>query len=84
MTRSEIYLYNVLGCLMKRHTADEAYRILDPLQWYISTGRAPGSFLRLLYESDPDAIASVLEQEGTVEESIVRVKNAIKYPGYAV
>jgi len=75
------HLWKVRCYLMKRHGVDAADRIIDPLEWYISTGRASGEFLRKFVGAKPFVIGRVLEKGGTHEEAVARVKAKLRIGG---
>ena len=77
MTKAEFYLYDVLNYLMTHYGVDRAYQDIDPLQWYILTGRASVDFLNKLYQKKPYLIARRLHQGGSGDETIKRIKTFI-------
>lgn len=74
-------LFAIQKSLWKKYGVDEAQRIIDPLLWYINTGRAPVSFLGKLVQKKPYLIGRVLAKGGSYDEAIQRVKNYIGYHG---
>ena len=72
---------------------DSAWRILNrsdtpwmygtqpvyPLNWYISSGRAPTPFIRQLLTIRPDVIARILLKGGSDQDVVQRIKNRIHY-----
>lgn len=66
---------------MKRFGVDAAQRDLDPLKWYIFTGRAPSEFIRRLAKARPIIVARRLHTAGTYNEAIERVKKLIGFDG---
>ena len=72
---------------------DSAWRILNrsntpwmygtqpvyPLNWYISSGRAPTPFIRQLLTIRPDVIARILIRGGSDQEIVQRIRNRIGY-----
>lgn len=74
MTKAERILLKIELKLMARYGVDESYRILDPLKWYINTGRASVDFIRRLGAEEPETIAHLLEQGGSVEDAVNRIK----------
>ena len=72
-------LWAIRTSLWKKYGVDEAQRIIDPLLWYINTGRAPTSFLGKLVQKKPYLIGRVLAKGGSYDEAIQRVKNYIGY-----
>lgn len=49
------------------------------LNWYISSGRAPSSFIRKLLSIRPDVIARVLLKGGSDQEAVANIKKRIGY-----
>lgn len=74
MTKSEELLMMYHTALMKKHGILGAERLLTPLSWYISTGRASMDYIRKLDNADPKKVISILEQEGSVEDTLGRLK----------
>lgn len=68
------YCWKVQWYLMKRYGCDAADRMMDPLTWYIGTGRASLDFLRALLEAKPYMIGRQLAKEGSVDDAIQRIK----------
>ena len=75
MTKSDIYINEVLIYIMNHYGVDEAYRDIYPLEWYINTGRASAEFLRKLYTKKPFLIARRLHKGGSVDETVKRIKS---------
>lgn len=50
-----------------------------PLNWYISSGRAPTPFIRQLLTVRPDVIARILLKGGSDQDVVQRIKNRIHY-----
>ena len=74
MTKAERILLKIELKLMMKHGVDETARLLDPLKWYIVTARASADFIRRLGKAEPEKIASLLEQGGSVEDAVNRIK----------
>lgn len=72
-------LYAIRKSLMKKHGVDGSARIIDPLVWYINSGRASTAFLGKLIEAKPFMVGRVLEKGGSHDEAVRNVK---KYIGY--
>lgn len=77
MTKSEYLLMRYHTLLMKKHGILEAERLMTPLSWYINTGRASMDFIRRLDDADPKRIITILEQNGSVEDIVSKLKQAI-------
>lgn len=72
-------LYAIRKSLMSKHGVDGSTKIIDPLIWYISSGRASTVFLRNLIEAKPFMVGRVLAKGGSYDEVIRNIK---KYIGY--
>lgn len=72
-------LWQVKHYLSLRYGYQTADRDVDPLQWYIVTGRASTNFLQLLIKAKPFMIARRLHEGGSYDEAIARVKKLIGY-----
>lgn len=77
MTRAEQKLMEIERWLMTRYGVDAASRMLYPLAWYVNTGRAIADFLRRLYEAKTFVVGRLLAKEGSVDETVNRVKARI-------
>lgn len=75
-------LWAIRTSLWKKYGIDEAQRIIDPILWYINTGRATMSFLGLMVQNKPYLIGRVLAKGGSYDEAIQRVKEYIGYKDY--
>lgn len=64
---------------MQRNGYDVAERDMQPLFWYINTGRASIEFLRLLMNARPVLVARDIHKGGSHEEVINRVCRRIGY-----
>lgn len=73
------YIWKVQKILMEKYGVDEGERDIDPLKWYIHTGRAPTKFIHHLLDAKPFMIARKLHMGGSVNETIDRIKIYIKY-----
>ena len=76
---SEATLWVIEKCLRDKHGCDQAERDMDPLVWYIRTGRASLEFLRKLSRAKAFMVARRLHESGSYEEAIQRVKHCIGY-----
>ena len=54
-----------------------AESLVDPLNWYIKTGRASAEFLHKLVKSKPFMIARRISHGGSTEEVMDRVKEYV-------
>ena len=78
-TQIDTMLWHIQREDMERHGCDQAERDMQPLVWYINTGRASTEFLRLLMNTSPCMVARDLHKGGSYEEVINRVCHRIKY-----
>lgn len=74
-------LWEIKWYLMRKYTTQEAERDVEPLHWYITTGRAPSDFLRSLINAKPFMIARKLHNAGTYDESIETIKSYLMRAG---
>lgn len=76
MSRTAIdnYLWSVERYLMQRYGSRIANVEIDPLRWYILTGRASAEFLLRLAQAKPYMIARKLHAGGSHDEAIGRIK----------
>lgn len=74
ITKLDDFMWQVELYLMKRYGVDEAKRTMYPLIWYIHTGRASTQFLKALISSKPYMIGRMLHQEGSIDETVNRIK----------
>lgn len=74
-------LWNIKKVLMDKYGVAVADREIAPLLWYINTGRAPVSFLKLLIAAKPYLVAHRLHAGGSDDEIIARVKTCIGFKG---
>ena len=72
-------LWTIRVYLMNRYGVDKAEQNMAPLTWYIGTGRASCDFIRAVLTAKPFMIGRKLNEGGTYDEAINRVK---KYIGY--
>jgi len=73
-TNIDNFLWDVKSSLMKKYGVDAAERMIDPLVWYVSTGRASGEFLRKLINTKPYIIARKLVENSSVDGTLQRIK----------
>lgn len=67
------YIWNVKLYMMKHYGCNTADREIDPLVWYINTGRASVQFLGRMIERKPYMIGRLLHKGGSVDEAINRL-----------
>lgn len=70
----ERFFIKVESYAMRKYGVDQAYRDLDPLRWYVETGRASMEFIKKLCNCKPFMIARLLHEGGSIEEQINRVR----------
>ena len=71
-------LWTIERCLMLKYGTLQAQKDMDPLRWYIFTGRCSISFLRAVINAKPFMIARKLHEGGSTEEAIDRVRRYLK------
>jgi len=74
MTKSERILMEYHTKLIKAHGVSESDRMMIPLCWYINTGRASADYIDRLDKADPRKVMDILEQDGSVEDVLGRLK----------
>ena len=79
----ECGLWAIERYLMQKYGCDAAARDMEPLKWYINTGRASVSFISRLLICKPFMIGRILHEGGSYDEMILRVKNYVaNHTGY--
>ena len=78
MTYSEKVLMKIEMYLMKKYGCDEAHRLIDPLSWYINTGRASMGFIRGVDATKPHLIARILKRSGSAQDIVDALKAYVK------
>lgn len=76
--RIDEYVNRLLVCLYKTSTCDRAWAEIDPLLWWINTGRASTEFLRKLLDTKPYLVARRLRKGGSHEEVINRIFSLLR------
>ncbi len=76
----DTYMWYVERYLMKQYGSTQASIEIDPLRWYIVTGRAPVQFIRLMIQKKPYLIARILHKKGESYNEII--DNIKKYIGF--
>ena len=77
-TNIDNFLWDVKSSLMKKYGVDAAERMIDPLVWYVSTGRASSEFLRKLINTKPYVIARKLVENSSVDDTLQRIKTYLR------
>lgn len=67
------YVWDVRQYLAKKYGSDTAERDIQPLVWYINTGRTSALRLHELFAMKPYVVARRLHKGGSYEEAISRV-----------
>lgn len=80
MNRYDTYIYKIEKYLMERYGVDAMYRMLDPLTWYINTGRASATFLQMLAQEKPFVISRILAKGGSHDDVIRKIRKKIGLP----
>lgn len=78
-TAIETTLWHIQREDMQRHGMTQSERDMQPLVWYINTGRASLDFLHKLMTTSPCMVARDLHKGGSDEEVINRVCRRIGY-----
>lgn len=80
MNKYDAYIWAVEKYLMQKYGVDAMYRIIDPLTWYINTGRASVSFLQLLVQTKPFIIDRILAKGGSHDDVVRNIRKRIGLP----
>ena len=78
-TKIDDYLWKVRSYMMRQYGCTTADREIDPLVWYVRTGRATIDFLKRLYAVKPYIIARILHKGGSHLEAIEAIKSRIGF-----
>lgn len=78
-TLIETGLWHIHRYLLQKYGTYRAQEDMDPLYWYIGTGRASTDFIWAVLTAKPFMVARKLHQGGSYDDVIRRVK---KYIGY--
>lgn len=71
----ERYLIGKYGCTIAAHD-------VEPLKWYVTTGRASGYYLRHLLACKPFMIARLCHKGGSYDQILDRIEQYMKEHGY--
>lgn len=66
-------LWHIERYLMDRYGVDAARRDLEPLRWYIDTGRASVDVIRRILTAKPFMVGRLLHKGGSYDDTIRRV-----------
>lgn len=66
-------LWSIERYLMNKYGYDTAQRDMDPLRWYIFTGRASAYVVRQILSAKPFMVGRLLHKGGSYDEAIQRV-----------
>ena len=78
-TLIESSLWAIERHLMGKYGCDTAASDMEPLKWYISTGRASGYFLHNLLFCRPYMIARKLHEGGSYDQVLERIKQYMSH-----
>lgn len=75
------YLWDVLMYMWNSLTLDEASVVLDPLKYYVETGRASTAFLHKMIQVKPYVMARYLIKirNNSVDHAIELIKQKVGY-----
>ena len=76
-TKIETGLWHIEWYLMQRYGVDTAKRDMDPIKWYIYTGRASVDVTNRLLCAKPFMVGRLLHKGGSYDEIIRRVLSYI-------
>lgn len=77
----ECGLWHIQRHLIQKYGTQQAEFDMEPLKWYVSTGRASAEFLRTLFTAKPFMVARKLHQGGSYDQVLERVKKYIGWEG---
>jgi len=80
-TTIDAFLYEIERNLMNNYGVDTASREIEPLRWYIGTGRASTPCIKKMMEAKPFMLARKLHMGGSTSEIINRILNYIGWEG---
>lgn len=80
MNRYDEYIYKIEKYLMERYGVDAMYRMIDPLTWYINTGRASATFLQMLVQEKPFVIGRIIAKGGSHDDIVRKIRKRIGLP----
>lgn len=80
MNKYDTYIWAVEKYLMQKYGVDAMYRMIDPLTWYVNTGRASASFLQLLTQTKPFVIGRILAKGGSHDDVVRNIRKRIGLP----
>ena len=74
------YIEDVVLAIAFKHdkTVEMAYNLVDPLRWYVLTGRASGSWIKAMYNVKPYVMARVLvNTQGSHDDIVAAIKKKV-------
>ena len=74
----DTHVWGVKSYLMRKYGCDAADRMISPLTWYISTGRASAGFLRAFMATKAYVIGRILANGGSDDEVILAIRRKLK------
>lgn len=80
MNKYDAYIWAVEKYLMQKYGVDAMYRMIDPLTWYINTGRASATFLQMLVQEKPFVIGRILAKGGSHDDIVRKIRKKIGLP----
>lgn len=78
-TAIDTYVYEVEKALRRYVGISETAEKLNPLWWYISSGRASSDFLHKLFDEKPFVIARILAKHRTEDDAMNAIKKKLNY-----
>lgn len=77
-TAIDDHVWSITRYLWERYGVDAGNRMIFPLNWYISTGRASVEFLHKFVAAKPFVIGRILAAGGSDESIIRAIRDRIK------
>ena len=74
------YIWKVKLYIINKYGIDQVERSIDPLRWYIVTGRAPTSFLQDVMNVPPFVMGRLLyeKKDGSVDAAVSSFKKLVE------
>lgn len=74
----DTHIWGVKSYLMRKYGCDAAERMISPLTWYVSTGRASAGFLRAFMQTRAFVIGRILAEGGSHDDVIRAIRRKLK------
>lgn len=78
MKKIDQYIWMVTKWLMERYGVDEGCRLVDPLSWYVRTGRSTLEWEKALLKVKPFVIARICAKDLSYDDTIKLITKKFK------